>query len=136
MLHFPKNNAQKVIKNAEKTRKMRGYPPIFSVHRGWGFENIVPSGSCVRSSKQQGVSQGKCGQFRRRSRLVFPHFAMRAAWLRAISHTTPARHYSMLAFDGLLVLVGGVMMIPKPCSMTSTAIRRCSYSAERELCAK
>ena len=36
----------------------------------------------------------------------FAKFAMRAAWLRAISHTTPARHYimfqSIVAAFGLL----------------------------------
>ena len=38
MLHFPKNNAQKVITNADKTGKLGGYPPIFAVHRGWVWD--------------------------------------------------------------------------------------------------
>ena len=37
----------------------------------------------------------KIAKFRRRSRLDFANFAMRAAWLRAILHTTPARHYKL-----------------------------------------
>ena len=35
-------------------------------------------------------------KFRRLRRLIFPKFAMREAWLRAISHTTPARHYIVM----------------------------------------
>ena len=43
--------------------------------------------------RSQAAVIAKFAKFRRRSRLIFANFAMRAAWLRAISHTTPARHY-------------------------------------------
>ena len=44
-------------------------------------------------ARSQAALMAKIAKFRRRSRLNFAKFAMRAAWLRAISHTTPARHY-------------------------------------------
>ena len=56
---------------------------------------IVPSGSCVRTRRSQAALMAKFAKFRRFRRLNFVIFAMRAAWLRAISHTTPARHYSL-----------------------------------------
>ena len=43
-------------------------------------------------ARSQVALMAKFEKFRRRSRLNFANFAMRAAWLRAISHTTPARH--------------------------------------------
>ena len=56
--------------------------------------SIVPSGSCVRTRRSQAALMAKFAKFKRQSRLNFTNFAMRAAWLRAISHTTPARHYT------------------------------------------
>ena len=64
---------------------------------------IVPSGSCVRTRRSQAALMAKFVKFKRRSRLNFANFAMRAAWLRAISHTTAARHY-VCSVDFLVVL--------------------------------
>ena len=47
-------------------------------------------------ARSQAALMANFAKFRRRSRLNFANFAMRAAWLRAISHTTPARHYIIL----------------------------------------
>ena len=55
--------------------------------------DTVPSGSCVRTRRSQAALMAKFAKFKRRSRLNFAKFVMRAAWLRAISHTTPAQHY-------------------------------------------
>ena len=62
----------------------------------------------------------KFAKFRRLRRLNFAKFAMRAAWLRVISHTTPARHYMK---EVGAQLVGGV-----PLDAVSVA---CSAAARR-----
>ena len=45
-------------------------------------------------ARSQVALMAKFAKFKRLRRLIFAKFAMRAAWLRAISHTTPARHYT------------------------------------------
>jgi len=36
LCNFPKNKVKRFLKNEKKTGNLGGYPPIFSVHRGWG----------------------------------------------------------------------------------------------------
>ena len=46
-------------------------------------------------ARSQAARMAKFAKLKRLRRINFENFAMRAAWLRAISHTTPARHYNM-----------------------------------------
>ena len=43
-------------------------------------------------ARSQAALMAKFAKFKRLRRLNFANFAMRAAWLRAIPHTTPTRH--------------------------------------------
>ena len=63
------------------------------------FGHALVSGvCCVFLGSTEAALMANFAKSKRQSRLNFANFAMRATWLRAISHTTPARHHRTLNF--------------------------------------